>query len=270
MPELPEVETVRQGIDPHTVGKTVRRLVVRNRRLRWPVPASIPHQLSGQVVQNLSRRGKYLLFGFPDGTMIMHLGMSGSLGILTVPVEPGRHDHVDIEFMEGHRLRFNDPRRFGLLLWTRDPVTHPLLCNLGPEPFDPGCDGRYLHARARGRRVAIKNFIMNSRIMAGIGNIYANEALFQAGIHPGRAAGRIAPARYQRLVDSIREVLSSAIAAGGTTLRNFVNPTGRPGYFRHNLEAYGRAGQPCVRCKRALSAMVIGGRATIFCASCQT
>jgi formamidopyrimidine-DNA glycosylase len=270
MPELPEVEITRQGIAPHICAGTVRRVVVRERRLRWPVPPAIERELPGQVIDAVERRAKYLLLRTRAGSAIVHLGMSGSLRIVTRSVAPTRHDHVDIVLQDNQCLRLHDPRRFGALLWTRtDPGSHPLLQYLGPEPFDPCFDGRWLYAAAGKRRVAVKNLIMDARTVAGVGNIYANEALFVAGIHPARAAGRIARRRYDALAAAIREVLHDAIEAGGTTLRDFVGADGRPGYFSQRLRVYGRDGQPCVSCASTLIGRVIGQRASVYCPTCQ-
>ncbi len=270
MPELPEVETTRRGIAPHLAGQPVRRVIVRERRLRWPVSAALPRELAGQVVQSVERRAKYLLFGTDAGSAIVHLGMSGSLCIVPADAEPRLHDHVDIDFGSGQRLRFNDPRRFGCMLWTRgNPLAHKLLRNLGPEPLGSEFDGAYLHRRARGRKVAIKNFIMNGQVVVGVGNIYASEALFLSGIHPARAASRVSRQRMDLLAASIREVLSAAIREGGTTLRDFIGSDGSPGYFQQELKVYGRAGEPCHNCGRAVASKVLGQRSTFYCPACQ-
>ncbi len=270
MPELPEVETTRRGIAPHLTGHRVTRVVVRERRLRWPVPPSLPRSLTGQVIQHVGRRAKYLLLATRAGTVILHLGMSGSLRIVLGHEPPGKHDHVDLE-LDSHRiLRFNDPRRFGALLWTRsDPSRHRLLRDLGPEPLDESFDGAYLYDSARGRRAPIKQHLMNSRVVVGLGNIYANEALFRAGIHPRRAAGRIALPRMQELTGSVKEVLRDAIELGGTTLRDFTRSDGTPGHFQLSLDAYGRSGEPCVRCGRPIKRIVLGQRSTYYCGACQ-
>lgn len=269
MPELPEVETTRRGLEPLVVGQTIRSLAVREPRLRWPVEPSLDRRLRNRTVQALSRRGKYLLISTDDGSLLVHLGMSGSLRFLRIRSEPARHDHFDIEFMSGAILRFNDPRRFGSLHWCASPEAHWLLKNLGPEPLGAQFGGDYLWRVSRGRRVAIKTLLMNGRIVAGLGNIYANEALFRAGIHPSRPAGRVSRMRLQRLADTVGEVLREAIQAGGTTLQDFVGGDGKPGYFQLALDAYGRAGEPCVRCERPIKVRTIGQRATYYCANCQ-
>lgn len=270
MPELPEVETTRRGIAPYVLGQTVAALRVRDGRLRWPVPAEPVVALPGHRILTLERRGKYLLFGSDRGTLILHLGMSGSLRVTDPSQPPRKHDHLDLVFDHGPCLRFHDPRRFGCLLWTTaDPHLHPLLAELGPEPLAPGFDGAYLYARSRGRSAAVKTFIMDSRVVVGVGNIYASESLFRAGIAPSRAAGRISLQRYHVLAAAIREVLTASIAQGGTTLRDFVNEAGNPGYFRQTLNVYERAGQACRRCGAIIRRVRLGQRATYWCASCQ-
>jgi formamidopyrimidine-DNA glycosylase len=269
MPELPEVETTRRGLAPLVVGRSIAALEVREPRLRWPVPKSLPSRLAGQRIESLGRRGKYLLFDTPAGTLLVHLGMSGSLRYLPEPLAHGAHDHVDLRFAGGGCLRFNDPRRFGSLHFTTTPNRHRLLASLGPEPFSADFTADYLAAACRGRAVAIKQHLMNGRIVVGVGNIYASEALFRARIHPARAAGRIARARFEPLVAAIREVLSEAIEEGGTTLRNFVGGDGRPGYFRGSLKVYERDGAPCEACSTPIRRRVLGQRATYFCPKCQ-
>ena len=269
MPELPEVETTRRGLEPLVIGQTIRSLAVREPRLRWPVEPSIDRQLRNGTVQALSRRGKYLLMTTGAGTLLVHLGMSGSLRFLQERSEPARHDHFDLEFISGAMLRFNDPRRFGSLHWSAAPETHWLLKNLGPEPLGADFGGDYLWQVSRGRRIAIKSLLMNGRIVAGLGNIYANEALFRAGIHPSRPSGRVSRKRLQRLADAVEQVLREAIRAGGTTLQDFVGGDGKPGYFQFALDAYGRAGKPCVRCGRPIRVRTIGQRATYYCTNCQ-
>jgi formamidopyrimidine-DNA glycosylase len=270
MPELPEVETTRRGIAPHITGRIVAQVLVREPRLRWPVPHELVEQLPGQTILAVGRRGKYLLLGTATGTALVHLGMSGSLRFIETVTPPGTHDHVDIVFTDGCALRFRDPRRFGSLLWTTHPSEeHPLLRDLGPEPLDEGFSGDYLSAAARGRKVAVKPFIMNSHVVVGIGNIYANEALYLAGIHPRRAAGRIGRDRYDRLAAAIRRVLNESITAGGTTLRDFINGVGEPGYFAIHLHVYGRAGEPCPACTQPIREIRQGQRSTFYCPACQ-
>ena len=269
MPELPEVETTCRGIAPHVVGKTVTQVWVRQPKLRWPVPTTL-NQMKGQPLLALHRRAKYLLFQFPTGTAIVHLGMSGSLRMVAED-EPARvHDHVDLGFDNGMRLRFTDPRRFGAWLWTKDEIeNHNLINHLGPEPLGPDFDAAYLKGKASKRRTAVKSFIMDGKVVVGVGNIYANEALFMAGIHPTREAGRISLQRYDRLVSCIRQVLQHAIDVGGTTLRDFVGGDGQPGYFKQSLQVYGRGGEPCRQCKNSLTEIRLGQRTTVFCRHCQ-
>ncbi len=269
MPELPEVEITRRGIAPHLLGRTIERLVCRVPRLRWPLPGP-EAALAGEVVRVVERRAKYLLLRCDGGTLILHLGMSGHLRLVGAGLPAAPHDHVDLVFSDGTMLRLNDPRRFGALLWTPDdPQRHPLLVELGPEPFAAEMDGGYLYRRSRGRTVAVKPFIMDQTVVVGVGNIYASEALFRAGIRPTRPAGSVGRARYERLAAAIREVLAAALDAGGTTLRDFTDPGGRPGYFSVELQVYGREGKPCRSCGRAIAQCRLGGRATCFCPGCQ-
>lgn len=269
MPELPEVETTRRGIEPHVVGKTIDRLIVRDARLRWPVPADLAQHLAGARIKAARRRGKYLLLDTAKGTVIVHLGMSGSLRICKSDEPPRGHDHVDLLLKGGLCLRYHDPRRFGCWLWMPAGESHSLLDVLGPEPLEADFDGDYLFARSRGRKSPIKAFIMDSHIVVGVGNIYANEALFLAGILPSRAAGRVGRERYQLLADRIRAVLGEAITQGGTTLRDFVGGDGKPGYFQQKLFVYGRGGEVCRQCKTILSETRQGQRTTVFCRQCQ-
>ncbi len=268
MPELPEVETTRRGIAPHILGRRIERVTVRQPQLRWPVPPLDP-LLAGQRVQTVSRRGKYILIGLANGTLMVHLGMSGSLRIVraTTPLRP--QDHIELAFGP-HRLRLHDPRRFGAMLWTDgDPLAHERLRDLGPEPLSDAFDSDYLWPIARNRKRAIKSLIMDGKIVVGVGNIYATEALFAAGIHPARASNRIARARLETLVDAIKQVLDRAITSGGTTLRDFVNESGKPGYFAQQLMVYGRAGEPCRHCGNTLKSRQLGQRASAYCATCQ-
>jgi formamidopyrimidine-DNA glycosylase len=270
MPELPEVETTRRGIAPHLTGKRVTAVVARTAKLRRPIPKELLLELPGRTILRVERRGKYLLLPTDRGTVILHLGMSGSLRLVPTATRPGRHDHLDIVLENRETLRLTDPRRFGLVLWTAaDPLAHPLLAAIGPEPLEDGFDGAHLYRASRGRAVAIKQFVMESRIVAGVGNIYANEALFRAGIHPARSAGGISRQRCHRLAQAIREVLTEAIALGETTLRDFRDSGGTPGYFRLRLDVYGRGGEPCPRCGAAIEQTRQGGRATYFCRRCQ-
>ena len=270
MPELPEVETSRRGIAPHVEDGTVTNVIVRDRRLRWPVSRKLDRELPGATVTDVGRRAKYLLINTDRGTAILHLGMSGHVYLVDTGTPAGVHDHVDIEFASGKALRLTDPRRFGSLHWSKHPLEHPLLRELGPEPLGNEFDGDYLWRRSRGRRVAVKQFIMNASVVVGVGNIYASESLYIAGINPKRAAGRIALPRYKKLADAIREVLTRAIREGGTTLRDFYGGDGEPGYFQHHLDVYGREDEPCARCETPITAIVQGQRTTYYCKRCQS
>ena len=271
MPELPEVETTRRGIAGHVDGQVIDEILVRNPELRWRVPAELPGLFAGSRIHAVQRRGKYLLLPSDAGCLLLHLGMSGSLRVVPAGVPPEKHDHVDIRFRNGTCLRLRDPRRFGLLLYTTGlPQEHPLLRHLGPEPLGEDFSGDALWQRSRERRVAVKPFLMDSRVVVGVGNIYASEALFRAGIHPQRPAGNISRQRYRRLAEAVEEVLAEAIEAGGTTLRDFVGGSGQPGYFRISLRVYGRKGEPCPRCGRPIAEQRLGQRSTFFCRSCQT
>ncbi|WP_147652933.1 bifunctional DNA-formamidopyrimidine glycosylase/DNA-(apurinic or apyrimidinic site) lyase [Vulcaniibacterium gelatinicum] len=269
MPELPEVETTRRGLAPHVEGRTVRAVVLRRPDLRWPIPDALRAQLPGQRILAVRRRAKYLLLDTAAGSVLLHLGMSGSLRVLPARTPPRAHDHADLALDSGRVLRFNDPRRFGCLLWQAPGQTHPLLRGLGPEPLSEDFDGDYLFARSRGRRAPVKTFLMDQRIVVGVGNIYAAEALFEAGISPLRAAGRVSRERYVLLAAAVKRILGHAIARGGTTLRDFLAPDGAPGYFEQELAAYGRGGEPCPRCGRALKVAAIGQRTTVWCGHCQ-
>lgn len=271
MPELPEVETTLRGIEPALRGRIVTGIEVRNGSLRWPVPCEV-QRASGRRVANCSRRAKYLLIEVDgsDGGLLIHLGMSGSLRICSADDAPRKHDHIDIVLDDGNCIRFNDPRRFGVFSWWDHPAeAHELLRKLGPEPLSKAFSGRYLHDVSRGRRGAVKNFIMDGKIVVGVGNIYASEALFMAGIHPARAAGRISAARYEALSAAIKDVLARAIRRGGTTLRDFLNSEGNPGYFAQELLVYDREGLPCLRCDTPVRRKVIGQRSSYYCPACQ-
>jgi formamidopyrimidine-DNA glycosylase len=270
MPELPEVETVMHGLKPHLEGAVINDVVVRYHQLRWPIPSTLHRDLCQQRVKELTRRGKYLLMRVETGTLIMHLGMSGSLRIVSSMTPINKHDHVDIIFSNQNIMRYTDPRRFGALLWTvDDPYDHVLLKSQGVEPLDSDFTADYLKERACSRRIAIKPFIMDSNIVVGIGNIYAAEALFLAGIYPATPAGLLTQLQYQKLVKSIKQVLQSAIKQGGTTVKDFMNSEGKPGYFTQQLTVYGRAGLPCVRCHASLCSFNLGQRSTVFCVNCQ-
>jgi formamidopyrimidine-DNA glycosylase len=269
MPELPEVETTRRGLAPLAEGRRIASVTIRQPLLRWPIPDAVA-AAQGQRVLALERRAKWLIWRLEQGFLLWHLGMSGSFRGWTQAPPAGAHDHVDIQIDGGHLIRYTDPRRFGALLWAADdPLVHPRLSGLGPEPFDPVFNGEYLWRSSRGRRSAVKSFIMDNAIVVGVGNIYACESLFEAGIHPRRPAGRIGRARYQRLAEAIVRILTQAIEVGGTSLRDFTTGDGTPGYFGQALKVYGREGQPCPSCGQAIRRESIGQRSSFFCAGCQ-
>lgn len=270
MPELPEVETTRRGIAASVTGKVIENVIVRESRLRWPLPDDFAAQLQGQRIAAVERRAKYLLLKLDRGALIAHLGMSGSLRVLPIEAAALKHDHVDIVLSSRTCLRFNDPRRFGSMHYTTDePLAHSLLKNLAPEPLGDEFDAEYLVAKAKGRKVVIKQFIMNGNLVVGVGNIYASEALFRAGIRPSRATGRVKRDEFVKLAKAIKAVLSDAIRAGGTTLRDYVNSNGMPGYFRQKLFVYERAGEPCRKCKTPIKQLRHGQRSTYYCPQCQ-
>ncbi len=271
MPELPEVETTRRGIAPLIIGKKVASVEIHNASLRWPIPADLGLVLPDQVVLDVNRRSKYLMIGFDRGTLIIHLGMTGHLRIADRQHVRRKHDHVEIHFDDGKTMRFNDSRRFGAIFWTgNDPLKHERLANLGPEPFDDAFNAGALHQLSRNRTVAVKPFIMDAKVVVGVGNIYASEALFRAGLDPRKAAGKVSRAAYQRLVSAIRDVLEESIAAGGTTIRDFADKDDKPGYFKQELKVYGRTDQPCVACHSPVRQIRLGQRSTYFCPKCQT
>ena len=282
MPELPEVETTRRGLAPHLVGRRVQAVILRRPDLRWPIPPEVAAMLPGQRIDAVRRRAKYLLLDTAAGSAVLHLGMSGSLRVLSPATALRPHDHVDLTIAAvagkpARVLRFNDPRRFGCLLWQPPGETHPLLRGLGPEPLPDAeaaagesvFSGDYLFARSRGRKVPVKSFLMDQRIVVGVGNIYATEALFAAGISPLRAAGRVSRDRYRQLAEAVQSILTHAITRGGTTLRDFLAPDGAPGYFEQELSAYGRGGAPCPACGRPLKQAWVAQRATVWCGHCQ-
>jgi len=270
MPELPEVETTLRGLAPHLTGKTVADVVIRNAKLRWPVPKNLPQLLRGSTIRSLQRRAKYLLIGFDHGTLILHLGMSGSLRILPAATLPEKHDHFDLVLDNGMLVRLRDPRRFGAVLWhVGDPMLHPLLAALGPEPLEDDLDGAYLHRATRGRSIAIKQCLMDNHVVVGVGNIYANEALFRAGIKPQLAAGKLSLPRCEKLVKEIRATLAEAIKLGGSSLRDFVDTAGQPGYFQQHYWVYGRGGEPCRRCGKRIKQIRQGQRSSFYCGNCQ-
>jgi formamidopyrimidine-DNA glycosylase len=270
MPELPEVETTLLGIKPFVLQQKIQSIVVRHHGLRWPVTANLNEQLEGQTIQEISRRGKYLLFHTTHGHLILHLGMSGSLRILTHDAPAKKHDHVDIVLASGKVLRFRDPRRFGAILWTiDDPLLHPLLANLGLEPLKSSFTGKYLWERAQKRKVPVKNFLMDSKIVVGVGNIYATESLFAARISPKKPAGKISLVQYEILAKAVKQILKAAIKKGGTTLKDFVDSQGNKGYFSIQLKAYGRGGKECVVCGKTLKEIRLGQRSSVYCPHCQ-
>lgn len=269
MPELPEVETTRRGLAPHVENRRIVGVILRRPDLRWPIPEEIGRDLPGQRIAQVRRRAKYLLLDTDAGSVLLHLGMSGSLRVLPGDTPLRSHDHVDIVLDSGRVLRFNDPRRFGCLLWQPAGETHELLRGLGPEPLSDEFDGDYLFQSSRGRSAPVKTFVMDQRIVVGVGNIYAAESLFRAGISPLRAAGRVSRERYAALAAAVRDILGHAIVRGGTTLRDFISPDGAPGYFEQELAVYGRGGEPCRACGRALRQASIGQRATVWCGHCQ-
>lgn len=274
MPELPEVETIRRGLEPLIVGRRIEAVAVRDARLRWPVPADLSTRVHGKRIAGVARRGKYLLFDLGGDRLIVHLGMSGRLFVAECDAPPRKHDHLDFDLADAHgdvlRLRFHDPRRFGAVLpWAESEAEHALLRGMGPEPLEGEFSGDYLFARSRGRRQAVKSFIMDGRIVVGVGNIYASEALFRAGIRPQVRAGKISRGQYARLATAIRQTLRHAIRLGGTTLRDFANARGESGYFQQALKVYGRDGEPCRKCRTIVRRASFGQRASFYCPSCQ-
>ena len=270
MPELPEVETTRRGLAPHVEGRVVTDVVLRRPDLRWPIPLEVRRDLPGRRITRVRRRAKYLLLDTDAGdSALLHLGMSGVLRVLPAATPVGTHDHVDLALDSGQVLRFTDPRRFGCLLWQAAGSQHPLLRNLGPEPLSDDFDGHWLFQRSRGRSAPVKTFLMDQRTVVGVGNIYAAESLFRAGIAPTRAAGKISRDRYLALGEAVRSILAHAITRGGTTLRDFLSPDGAPGYFEQELSVYGRGGLPCPVCARPLREASIGQRSSVWCPGCQ-
>ncbi len=269
MPELPEVETTRKGILPYIDQQTVAEVIIRQAKLRWLVPEEI-HDMQGEAIQSVTRRGKYILLETSKGTALIHLGMSGSLRVLDVGAAVEKHDHVDIVFTNKKLIRLRDPRRFGAVLWTtKNPLKHKLIRSLGPEPLGDDFTIDYLFQSSRGRKVSIKQFIMNGHIVVGVGNIYACESLFKAGISPKALAGKVSKKRYAKLVEVIKEVLAAAIEQGGTTLKDFVQAEGNPGYFQQQLNVYGRAGEMCLVCESSIKQIKQGQRSTFYCSKCQ-
>lgn len=270
MPELPEVETTRRGLAPHLVNQRIRTAIVRNASLRVPVSRRLSERVAGTIIGSVERRGKYLLIGCGTGTLIVHLGMSGRLWLVDAGAPVATHDHFDLVLENGTAVRLRDPRRFGLVVWEEgDPLLHPLLASIGPEPLSSAFDGQWLYDNTRNRSASIKLVLMDSHVVAGVGNIYASEALFRAGINPKLAARRIGPARYDVLVEKIRDTLEAAIQAGGSTLRDYVGGDGRAGYFQNEHLVYGRGGEPCLECGTAIRELRQGQRATFYCPVCQ-
>jgi formamidopyrimidine-DNA glycosylase len=274
MPELPEVETSRRGIEPHILGKTIKDVIIRQHRLRWPIPKKLPEHILNLKLKQVSRRGKYLLLDFgkknKPNTVIIHLGMSGSLRICPDSTPAEKHDHIDFVFSNKKILRLRDPRKFGCVLWSnKDIEQHKLLIKLGPEPLDDTFSAEYLYKASRKRNCSIKSFIMNSHIVVGVGNIYASESLFLAGINPKRKAGSLSRVRAERLVEAIKQILAEAIKQGGTTLRDFTREDGQPGYFAQKLFVYGKAGEPCAECGKPVKQITQQQRSTFYCTSCQ-
>ncbi len=270
MPELPEVEVCRLGISPHVLNQQVVKVTVRHKQLRWPVPDEV-QQLVNHKVEAVERRSKYLLLKFSHGTLLLHLGMSGTVRIVDTSVAVKKHDHFDLLFEHGKILRLNDPRRFGAVLWFEQHQDEQgILTKLGPEPLSADFNSDYLYQKAQMRKVPIKSFLMNNQVVVGVGNIYANEALFQAGILPTTLAANISEPRFARLTEIIKQVLTAAIKQGGTTLKDFTQSDGKPGYFAQELMVYGRAGKPCVICSTPLEEIRQSNRSSVFCPNCQT
>lgn len=270
MPELPEVETTLRGLSPHLTGQHIRQVIIRNPHLRWPIPANLPAILPGQTIDNLQRRAKYLLVKCDTGTLILHLGMSGSLRTLPAQTPPEKHDHFDLILSNGTLMRLRDPRRFGAVLWHEgDIAQHALLAKLGPEPLLGDFNAHYLYTATRKRGAAIKLVIMDSHVVVGVGNIYASESLFHAGIRPQLAAHKLSLPRCAKLVQTIRDTLSASIKQGGSTLRDFTDNNGKPGYFQQNYTVYGRTGEPCRTCGTAIKQIAQGQRSTFYCPVCQ-
>ncbi len=270
MPELPEVETTVNGIKPLIIKQKVTDIIIRQHQLRWPIPKELPEILKGKTVISVARRAKYILINFQHGTLILHLGMSGSLRFIDKKTQAAKHDHVDIIFNNSQCLRYHDPRRFGAILWSTENIEqHKLISHLGPEPLQQEFDVDYFYNRSRKRTISIKQFIMDSKVVVGVGNIYASESLFLAGIKPTRAAGRVSKARYLKLCNAIKTVLTNAITQGGTTLRDFSNSDGKPGYFKQQLNVYDRAGLPCKNCSRTIKQITQNNRSSYYCSTCQ-
>lgn len=270
MPELPEVETTCKGIAPHIENNTITKVIVRNRSLRWPIPTGLNAKLATKKITSVTRRAKYILINTDIGALIIHLGMSGSLRILSSDEEVEKHDHFELQFKDGLCLRLRDPRRFGCVLWEKnDPLTHKLLINLGPEPLEKAFNAELLFEKSRKRKTTIKQFIMDSKVVVGVGNIYASESLFLSGINPKRLAGKITKKNAQELTSAIKKILKQAIKQGGTTLKDFRSSDGKPGYFQQKLKVYDRKDESCVKCKKPIKQIILGQRSTFYCSHCQ-
>ncbi len=270
MPELPEVETTLRGLTPHLSQQTIADVIIHNERLRWPIPHKLPTLLRGKTILSLSRRAKYLLIGFDHGTLILHLGMSGNLRVLTSPTPPDKHDHFELVLGSGAVMRLRDPRRFGAVLWHQgDPFTHPLLASLGPEPLHDGFNAQHLYQATRKRSAALKLVIMDNHVVVGVGNIYVNESLFRAGIKPQLVAHKLSLPRCEKLVGEIKATLIQAITMGGSSLRDYVNSDGKQGYFQQHYWVYGRAGETCQKCGTAIKLLKQGQRSSFYCPVCQ-
>ena len=269
MPELPEVETSRRGIAPYLVGETITKVIVRCQRLRWPIPQEVEMLSVGQTILRVERRAKYLLLVLPIGYLIIHSGMSGRLRVLLNAPPAEKHDHVDLQLANGYTLRYTDPRRFGAWLWTPSVENYLLFAKLGPEPLTEAFSGDYLYQLSRGKSVLIKPYLMDNQRVVGVGNIYASESLFAAGILPQRLAGSLTLLECQQLVLSVKQILQQAIDQGGTTLRDFAQTDGKPGYFAQKLQVYGRAGEPCYQCGREIAQQKLAQRSTFYCLQCQ-
>lgn len=269
MPELPEVEVCRRGIEPHILNQNVCDVVVRNTKMRWPVTPTIK-DICGEKIISINRRAKYLLLGTSKGILMLHLGMSGTIRVISKDTLVTKHDHFDLVLENGLALRLNDPRRFGSVLWITENIDeHPLIKKLGPEPLSPDFTDDCLYDKSRNKSAPIKTFLMNNHIVVGVGNIYANESLFKAGIDPKKPAGKVSKKRYIELTRHVKETLSHAIKQGGTTLKDFTQSDGKPGYFAQKLQVYGRSGLPCFNCETKLKEIKQAGRATVFCPQCQ-